>query len=48
MSSASNRGVVFRGEGKVAVESIDFPELALGKRSCHHGVILKVLTTNMA
>lgn len=47
MSSASNRGVVFRGKGEVAVESIDFPELALGKRTCQHGVILKVLTTNI-
>ena len=28
MSSPANRGVVFRGAGKVAVESIPFPELA--------------------
>ncbi|MES1935178.1 formaldehyde dehydrogenase, glutathione-independent [Salinisphaera hydrothermalis] len=47
MSSSGNRGVVFRGAGKVAVENIDFPELALGKRKCEHGVILKVLTTNI-
>jgi len=47
MSSSANRGVVFRGAGKVAVESIPFPELALGDRQCHHGVILKVLTTNI-
>ncbi|AWN15127.1 formaldehyde dehydrogenase, glutathione-independent [Salinisphaera sp. LB1] len=47
MSSSGNRGVVFRGAGKVAVENIDFPELALGKRKCEHGVILKILTTNI-
>ncbi|GHB23931.1 formaldehyde dehydrogenase, glutathione-independent [Salinicola rhizosphaerae] len=47
MSSSANRGVVFRGAGKVAVESIPFPELALGNRQCQHGVILKVLTTNI-
>ncbi|MFG1495036.1 formaldehyde dehydrogenase, glutathione-independent [Saccharospirillum sp. HFRX-1] len=44
---ASNRGVVYQGPGKVSVESIAFPELAIGKRRCDHGVILKVLTTNI-
>ncbi|MFC3025452.1 formaldehyde dehydrogenase, glutathione-independent [Vibrio zhugei] len=43
----SNRGVVYKGAGKVAVESIAYPELALGNRKCEHGVILKVLTTNI-
>ncbi|SJL82924.1 formaldehyde dehydrogenase, glutathione-independent [Vibrio palustris] len=43
----SNRGVVYKGAGKVAVESIAYPELAMGKRKCEHGVILKVLTTNI-
>jgi len=43
----ANRGVVYQGPGKVTVESIAFPELALGKRRCDHGVILKVLTTNI-
>lgn len=47
MSQPSNRGVVYKGPGKVAVESIPFPELALGSRKCNHGVILKVLTTNI-
>ncbi|MBP3126809.1 formaldehyde dehydrogenase, glutathione-independent [Thalassospira sp. ER-Se-21-Dark] len=47
MSSPSNRGVVFKGPGEVAIESIAFPELALGKRKCDHGVILKVITTNI-
>ena len=47
MSDLSNRSVVYKGAGKVAVESIAFPELSLGKRKCEHGVILKVLTTNI-
>ncbi len=47
MSSASNRGVVFRGTRDVAVESIDFPTLSLGNRECQHGVILKIVTTNI-
>jgi glutathione-independent formaldehyde dehydrogenase len=35
------------GTGKVEVHSIDFPKLALGKRKCQHGVILKVISTNI-
>ncbi|MEJ2654041.1 MAG: formaldehyde dehydrogenase, glutathione-independent [Acidihalobacter sp.] len=46
-SHASNRGVVYQGPGEVTVESIAFPELALGNRRCDHGVILKILTTNI-
>ena len=46
-SSASNRGVVYKGAGQVGVESIAFPELAIGDRKCEHGVILKVITTNI-
>ncbi len=42
-----NRGVVYTGPGKVEVQSIAFPELAIGKRACHHGVILKVVATNI-
>ncbi|KFC51687.1 aldehyde dismutase [Halomonas sp. SUBG004] len=45
--SAANRGVVYKGPGEVAVESIAYPELALGNRKCEHGVILKVVTTNI-
>jgi glutathione-independent formaldehyde dehydrogenase len=45
--SNSNRAVVYKGAGTVAVESIAFPELSLGKRRCNHGVILKVVTTNI-
>lgn len=44
---ASNRGVAYVGTGKVEVRSIDFPKLALGDRKCEHGVILKVVSTNI-
>jgi glutathione-independent formaldehyde dehydrogenase len=44
---ASNRGVAYMGTGKVEVQSMDFPKLALGSRKCEHGVILKVVTTNI-
>jgi glutathione-independent formaldehyde dehydrogenase len=35
------------GQGKVEIHSIDFPKLALGDRKCEHGVILKVVSTNI-
>jgi glutathione-independent formaldehyde dehydrogenase len=46
---ASNRCVVFKGPGVVAVESIGYPELTLPEqnRKCEHGVILKVVSTNI-
>lgn len=44
---ASNRGVVYTGPGKVEVQSIDYPVLALGKRKCEHGVIVKLVATNI-
>ncbi|HMD86758.1 MAG TPA: formaldehyde dehydrogenase, glutathione-independent [Terriglobia bacterium] len=44
---ASNRGVAYMGPGKVEVQSIDFPKLELGSRPCQHGVILKIITTNI-
>src|SRR3954471_24808596 len=44
---ASNRGVAYMGPGKVEVQSMDFPKLALGNRKCDHGVILKIVTTNI-
>ncbi|NMH96727.1 formaldehyde dehydrogenase, glutathione-independent [Pseudonocardia acidicola] len=54
---AGNRGVIYKGPGKVAVEEIDFPELILRpgpgvppineNRPCPHGVILKVVATNI-
>lgn len=47
MSANANRGVVYQGGGKVSVESLDYPTLALGNRKCEHGVILKVVSTNI-
>ncbi len=44
---ASNRGVAYVGPGKVELHSIDYPKLALGDRKCEHGVILKVISTNI-
>src|SRR6478735_3511023 len=43
----SNRGVAYMGPGKVEVQSIDYPKLALGSRKCEHGVILKIVSTNI-
>jgi len=46
---ATNRGVAYLGRGEVDVQSIDFPKLELTeqKRKCEHGVILKVVCTNI-
>jgi len=44
---AENRGVAYMGPGVVEVQSIDFPKLALGNRKCEHGVILKIVSTNI-
>src|SRR5271165_2473752 len=45
---ASNRGVVYVGPGKVEVRSIDFPKLVDPRgKQCDHGVILKVVSTNI-
>jgi len=48
-SKSTNRGVAYMGTGKVEVRSIDFPKLELAeqKRKCDHGVILKVVATNI-
>jgi glutathione-independent formaldehyde dehydrogenase len=45
---AENRGVVFLGQNKVEVQSIDFPKMhnPSGKK-IGHGVILKVVSTNI-
>lgn len=43
----SNKGVAYLKPGKVEVQSIEFPKLALGDRKCEHGVILKVVATNI-
>jgi glutathione-independent formaldehyde dehydrogenase len=44
---ADNRGVAYIEAGVVKVENIDFPKLAIGKRKCPHGVILKIVSTNI-
>lgn len=44
---ASNRGVAYVQPGVVEIQSIDYPGLALGNRKCEHGVILKIVSTNI-
>lgn len=44
---AGNRGVAYVKPGVVEIQSIDYPKLALGNRKCDHGVILKVVSTNI-
>jgi glutathione-independent formaldehyde dehydrogenase len=46
---AGNRCVVYTGPGQVEVKDIGYPELALPEqnRICQHGVILKVVATNI-
>src|SRR6202162_3231707 len=43
----TNHGLAYMGPGKVEVQSIDFPKLAIGSRKCEHGVILKIVCTNI-
>src|SRR2546428_12986279 len=43
----SNRGLAYMGPGTVEIQSIDFPKLEIGSRKCHHGVILKIVSTNI-
>src|SRR6186713_2148049 len=42
-----NHGVAYIKPGEVEVQEIEYPKLALGSRKCEHGVILKVVTTNI-
>jgi glutathione-independent formaldehyde dehydrogenase len=44
---STNRGLAYVKPGVVEVQSIDFPKLALGPRKCEHGVILKIISTNI-
>jgi glutathione-independent formaldehyde dehydrogenase len=44
---ASNKGVAYIKPGVVEVQNIDYPKLALGTRKCEHGVILKIISTNI-
>ena len=43
----SNRGVAYMGPGKVEVQTIDFPKCCPWDRKCEHGVILKIVSTNI-
>jgi glutathione-independent formaldehyde dehydrogenase len=46
--SDSNRGVVYVGDGRVEVQSIEVPRLVDPRgRTLEHGVILKVVSTNI-
>ncbi|MGF6849107.1 glutathione-independent formaldehyde dehydrogenase [Chitinophaga sp. W3I9] len=42
-----NHGVAYIEPGVVEVREIDYPKLALGDRKCEHGVILKIVSTNI-
>jgi glutathione-independent formaldehyde dehydrogenase len=42
-----NHGVAYMKPGEVQVQEIEYPKLALGDRKCTHGVILKVVSTNI-
>jgi glutathione-independent formaldehyde dehydrogenase len=45
---ASNEGAVYLGPGKVEVQSIDYPTFVNPRgKSIDHGVILRVVTTNI-
>ena len=46
----TNKGVVYTGPGSVEVQDLDYPKLELPEqdnRSLQHGVILKVVATNI-
>ncbi len=43
----ANRGIAYIEPGVVEVQEIEYPKLSLGKRKCDHGVILKVVSTNI-
>jgi glutathione-independent formaldehyde dehydrogenase len=42
-----NHGVAYIQPGEVAIQEIEYPKLALGSRKCEHGVILKIVSTNI-
>ncbi|WP_183562994.1 formaldehyde dehydrogenase, glutathione-independent [Mucilaginibacter sp. SP1R1] len=42
-----NHGVAYVSPGVVEVREIEYPKLALGNRKCEHGVILKIVSTNI-
>ena len=44
---AGNRGVAYVRPGEVEIQTIEYPKLALDGRKCDHGVILKIISTNI-
>ncbi|MEO6287645.1 MAG: formaldehyde dehydrogenase, glutathione-independent [Dyadobacter sp.] len=42
-----NHGVAYIKPGEVEIQEIEYPKLALGNRKCEHGVILKIVSTNI-
>ncbi|MBX2924156.1 MAG: formaldehyde dehydrogenase, glutathione-independent [Chitinophagaceae bacterium] len=42
-----NHGVAYIKPGEVQVQEIEYPKLQLGNRKCNHGVILKIVSTNI-
>src|SRR6476660_9034820 len=42
-----NQGVAYIKPGEVEVHEIEYPKLEIGSRKCNHGVILKIVTTNI-
>jgi len=44
---SQNQGVAYIKTGEVEVQPIDYPKLAIGDRKCEHGVILKIVSTNI-
>jgi glutathione-independent formaldehyde dehydrogenase len=55
VAMANNRGVAYVGPGRVEVKSIEYPKLKMpksetdpfGGKDAPHGVILKIITTNI-
>lgn len=43
----TNHGVAYVRPGVVEVREIEYPKLAIGDRKCEHGVILKIVSTNI-
>lgn len=43
----TNHGVTYISPGVVEVREIEYPKLAIGDRKCEHGVILKIVSTNI-
>ena len=42
-----NHGVAYISPGEVEVREIAYPTLSIGDRKCNHGVILKIVATNI-